>query len=201
VLYSFCNVFGCYDGGNPAAGLTWDHAGNLFGTASRRTRYGSGGIFELTPNGDGTWTYLLRYIFGGGDPGGGPEAALTLRDGVLYTTTTSGGLYRAGVVFGITVNPNGGWAHPIYYFTGGKDGANPNAGLIFDKAGNLYGTATQGGAYGYGVVFKLARNPDGSWKETVLHQFTGGKDGANPNAGLIFDKAGNLYGTATQGGA
>jgi uncharacterized repeat protein (TIGR03803 family) len=82
----------------------------------------------------------------------------------------------------------------------GKDGKLPLAGLILDVAGNLYGTTYIGGAYGYGVVFRLAPNADGGWTESVLHSFTGGSDGKYPGAGLIFDAAGNLYGTTQSGG-
>jgi uncharacterized repeat protein (TIGR03803 family) len=88
----------------------------------------------------------------------------------------------------------------IHYFTGGSDGAGPNAGLIFDSSGNLYGTAA-GGAnggcsdnIGCGVVFQLSPNPNG-WSETVLYAFAGGSDGGNPETGLIFDAKGNLYST------
>ena len=89
----------------------------------------------------------------------------------------------------------------MYQFKGGKDGAYPRARLIFDSAGNLYGTTGNVTSYGYGVVFKLVPNSDGSWTKHTLHQFTGGKDGANPDGGLIFDSAGNLYGTTPLGGA
>jgi len=74
-------------------------------------------------------------------------------------------------------------------------GTGPSAGLIMDKAGNLYGTAG-GGSYGYGTVFKL----DTSGNETMLYSFMGPPDGAIPLAGLIMDKAGNLYGTTYGGG-
>jgi len=79
----------------------------------------------------------------------------------------------------------------LYSFTGGNDGANPVAGVVRDKAGNLYGTTFDGGASLLGVVFKL----DKTGKETVLHSFTGGTDGANPYGGVVRDAAGNLYGT------
>jgi uncharacterized repeat protein (TIGR03803 family) len=94
----------------------------------------------------------------------------------------------------------------LYAFTGGADGNEYpgyswfSSGLVFDTAGNLYGTTAAGGAYGYGVVFKLTPNSDGSWTESVLYSFTGGADGADPFAGLIFDSAGNLYGTTVSGG-
>jgi uncharacterized repeat protein (TIGR03803 family) len=87
----------------------------------------------------------------------------------------------------------------LYSFAGGpSDGGNPQAGLIADRAGNLYGTTAGGGASGNGVVFKLA--PDGT--ETVLHSFAGDpSDGLRPYGGLIADRAGNLYGTTVGGGA
>jgi uncharacterized repeat protein (TIGR03803 family) len=87
----------------------------------------------------------------------------------------------------------------LYSFTGGDDGDQPYAGVIFDNAGNLYGTTQFGGAHGAGVVFKLAHSTTG-WKESVLYTFTGGADGSLPIGGVIFDDAGNLYGTAADGG-
>jgi uncharacterized repeat protein (TIGR03803 family) len=89
----------------------------------------------------------------------------------------------------------------LYKFTGGADGSQPSGGLIFDQAGNLYGTTGYGGgALNSGTVFKLAPNADGSWTESVLHSFKG-SDGAVPAAGLIFDAAGSLYGTTAYGGS
>ena len=90
----------------------------------------------------------------------------------------------------------------LYSFTGAADGANPLSSLVMDSAGNLYGTAWLGGAYGAGDVFELSPSTGGGWTESVLYSFTGGADGANPfTADVIFDKAGNLYGTTTGGGA
>jgi len=88
----------------------------------------------------------------------------------------------------------------LYTFKGGKDGAHPLGSLIFDKAGDLYSTAVEGGVYGNGVVFELIPNADGGWTERVLHTFTGGEDGGLPSAGLIFDTGDNLYGTTAVGG-
>jgi uncharacterized repeat protein (TIGR03803 family) len=92
----------------------------------------------------------------------------------------------------------------LYRFKGGSDGYAPFAGLIADKVGNLYGTTADGGAGcqgGCGTVFELSPASGGRWTETVLHRFTGGSDGAVPESGLIFDTAGNLYGTTIHGGA
>jgi uncharacterized repeat protein (TIGR03803 family) len=85
----------------------------------------------------------------------------------------------------------------------GADGAGTFAGVIFDAAGNLYGTTAYGGAYGYGTVFELSPTGGGGWTEAVLYSFcsqTNCTDGAHPYAGLIFDAAGNLYGEASGGG-
>ena len=83
----------------------------------------------------------------------------------------------------------------LHSFGNGTDGVYPFAGLIFDAAGNLYGTTYEGGTYGYGTVFELTPTRGGGWTETVLHSFGNGTDGDVPYAGLIFDAAGNLYGT------
>ena len=111
--------------------------------------------------------------------------------------------------FKLTPNPDGSWTESVLHsFTGRVDGREPTAGLIFDQAGNLYGTTNGGGLMpincistnGCGVVFKLTPNSDGSWTESVLHNFTKGADGAHPSTGsLIFDATGNLYGTAEDG--
>jgi uncharacterized repeat protein (TIGR03803 family) len=88
----------------------------------------------------------------------------------------------------------------LYKFKGGNDGGHPFAGLIFDAAGNLYGTTTEGGGAEMGTVFKLTSNSNGTWTESVLYRFAGGNDGEGPEASLIFDGAGNLYGTTAVGG-
>ncbi len=88
----------------------------------------------------------------------------------------------------------------LYTFTGGADGGQPYAGLIFDPAGNLYGATQYGGAYNQGTVFELTHSPSGTWTETVLYSFTGGSDGSQPQYNLVIDGAGNLYGTAALGG-
>ncbi len=139
--------------------------------------------------------FRVLYRFTGGSDGAYPEAGL-IRDsaGNLYGTTAGGGIgYGYGTVFELAPD---GTETVLYAFTGGSDGNDPTAGLIKDKAGNLYGTTAFGGAHHDGTVFKLA--PDGT--ETVLHAFTSGADGADPFAGLIKDKAGNLFGTTDFGG-
>jgi uncharacterized repeat protein (TIGR03803 family) len=142
----------------------------------------------------------VLYRFQGGSDGGQPEASL-IRDaaGNLYGTTVSGGTGNNGVVFKLAPD---GTETTLYMFAGGTDGAEPKAGLLSDRTGTFYGTTERGGgtgcvqALGCGVVFKLA--PDGT--ETVLYRFLGGADGAFPDAALIADKSGNLYGTTNVGG-
>jgi uncharacterized repeat protein (TIGR03803 family) len=92
--------------------------------------------------------------------------------------------------------------YKVLHAFAGRDGDNPHAGLIFDVTGSLYGTTTGGGAYGCGTVFKLTPDRDGSWTESVLHSFCSLNncvDGTGPQARLIFDAEGNLYGTADGG--
>jgi uncharacterized repeat protein (TIGR03803 family) len=128
--------------------------------------------------------------------------------GNLYGTTQVGGTHcgsGCGTVFELTPTTEGKWDRRILHSFNGKDGANPSSALIFDSAGNLYGTASQGGnlsgcgGVGCGVVLKLAPAANGKWTETVIHVFNE-KNGAIPNASLVFDTAGNLYGTTTLGG-
>ena len=200
VLYSFS--YGS-DGGEPRAGLILDQAGSLYGTTFWGGAYGPGTVFKLTHNSDGSWTETVLYSFTGGADGYNPWSTLVFdKAGNLYGTTMYGGVYRDGNVFELTPNPDGSWTESVLHSFAGQDGSQPYA-LTFDEAGTLYGTAGAGGAYGYGDIYKLTPNPDGTWKQRVIHSFTGGKDGAYPfrDGGLTFDAAGNLYTTTPYGGA
>jgi uncharacterized repeat protein (TIGR03803 family) len=201
VLHSFAGP--PTDGEAPNAGLILDTAGNLYGTtvsggaaSTCVAAYLCGVVFELSPAGAET----LLHSFTGGADGGDPYGAL-VRDGAgnLYGTTELGGAYGYGVVFELIrcdSEPSGYEFKVRYSFKGGADGAYPLAGLIRDAKDNLYGTTTYGGASGQGVVFKLS--PSGA--ETILYTFTGGADGADPHSALLRDAAGNLYGTTAYGG-
>ncbi|MGB7132646.1 MAG: choice-of-anchor tandem repeat GloVer-containing protein [Candidatus Sulfotelmatobacter sp.] len=142
-------------------------------------------------------TEAVLYNFTGGSDGGSPQARLTPDvAGNFYGTTNAGGSSGSGTVFELSPNGSGGWNETVLYsFFGGSDGADPDyCYVIFDSAGNLYGTTLYGGANGDGVVFELS--PVGtSWTETVLYSFTKGTDGAYPTGGLVMDAAGNFYGT------
>ncbi len=148
------------------------------------------------------------YSFVDGNDGGFPESGLTpdAVHHVFYGTTTSGGAGHNGVVFSLAppAQTGGAWTEtPLYSFTGGNDGGIPTANVSVDpKTGAIYGTTYQGGADGYGVVFELTPPAvsGGAWTETVLHTFTGGNDGGDPDGQLIEDAQGNLYGAASEGG-
>jgi uncharacterized repeat protein (TIGR03803 family) len=196
LLYSFCSLKNCGDGENPVGALTFDQSGNLYGTAYGGGTYNYGAVFQLSPNADGTWTESVLHSFSGPD-GALPFGGLTFDGaGNLYGTTLDGGVFEWGAVFELTPNVDGTWTESVLHsFTNGDDGGTPLASLIFDQTGNIYSTTDGGGTNDNGVVFQLAPNSDGSWTETVLHEFTGGKDGRYPETGLIFDGSGNLYGT------
>ena len=147
------------------------------------------------------------HSFAGGTDGANPNGGLVLDSKKnIYGTTFGGGneggkcgALGCGTAFELKPRStkSGAWAENVLYRFSGHDGANPAAGLVFGGASELYGPALGGGNSGYGAIFELD-GPVGkahSWTETVLHRFSGGKDGANPGARLIFDVSGNLYGT------
>lgn len=207
VLYSFNpNNRGAYF---PYAGLIFDAAGNLYGTTVGGGD-GSGTVFELSPASGGAWTETVLYTFNPSNSDGSyPYGGLT-RDaaGNLYGATLQGGGsgcngFGCGTVFELTPSAGGTWTETVLHSFGtGTDGQAPSAvTLTMDSSGNLYGTTSLGGSYSYGTAFELAPAAGGAWAETVLHSFGLYKDGRNPAAGLTFDAAGNLYGTAELGGA
>jgi uncharacterized repeat protein (TIGR03803 family) len=209
------NFTGGMDGAIPDAGLTMDTAGNLYGTTCgthcAAGAKNAGTVFRMSNKGSG-WVFTPLYVFGGGNDGADPSARVIIGpDGSLYGPTWEGG-EGYGTIFNLkpaaAVSPNifGGWTETVLYrFSGGDDGANPEAEVVFDQLGNLYGTTTAGGTspcaayYSCGVVFKLTPS-SGGWAESVIHAFSGNQDGAYPVSSVIFDQAGNLYGTASYGG-
>lgn len=184
-------------------------------TSSRRLLFVAACMFACCALAAGQ-QYASLYKFQGGADGWNPIASL-IGDpaGNLYGTTMYGGSDNSfcfpngcGTVFQLQppASPGGVWTKTVLYnFTGNPDGSYPSSGhLIFDKAGNLYGTTLFGGSagFGYGTIFQLAAPAEqaGSWTETILYNFTGGDDGGVPANGLVADAAGNLYGTTNDGG-
>ena len=148
-------------------------------------------------------TTQVIYSFAGGNDGEYTDTELVMDNaGNMYGTSVQGGLYGGGTIFQVT--PAG--VHTVLYnFTGGADGGEPYKGVTLDAHGNLYGTAVTGGGGscegGCGVVFELANSGGGVWTFSVVHTFTGGRDGSGVGAPVVFDKRGNLYGMAPTGGA
>ncbi|MGA8493356.1 MAG: choice-of-anchor tandem repeat GloVer-containing protein [Terriglobales bacterium] len=188
VLHTFK---GGADGANPYARLIRDRAGNFYGTTLAGGTFHNGTVFKL----DATGKESPLYSFAGAPDGAHPYAGLVQDgEGNLYGTTLLGGAFNSGTVFQLDAT---GKERVLYSFSGQADGAYPNADLILDGAGDAYGTTNEGGDVAHhGTVFKL----DNTGTLTVLYTFAGGNDGASPDAGLILDESGNLYGTTTQGG-
>lgn len=193
VVHSFA---GASDGANPLNGLVADGSGNLYGTTSAGGTSYNGVVFKIDESGVET----VLHNFNGAPDGENPQGFLVGdKAGNLYGTTVGGGASGTGTVFRVT---GAGHETVLYSFTGSSDGSAPEAGLVRDTAGNLYGTTPAGGANGNGTVFKLSRptQPGAPWTEEVLYSFGTGADGATPVGGVIFDAAGNLYGTTSAGG-
>jgi uncharacterized repeat protein (TIGR03803 family) len=194
VLYSFT---GGTDGGQPHQGAIFDQAGNLYGTTFYGGTYGAGTVYRLSPNGDGTWKQTVLYSFTGGADGGYTDWGRLAFDaaGNLYGVTVFAGQYGQGTVFKLAPNPDGTWTESVVHqFTGGEDGTQPRTVPWFDAAGNLYGTAAYGGAYGCGTIYKLTPGPGNEWTFGVIHQFMD-DPACSSWVGLIPDTIGNLYGT------
>lgn len=193
------------DGTQPTSGLIFDGAGNLYGVTQQGGGSAEGGVaFELTPGSGGVWTETLLHTFldNGVDGFNSLGALIFDASGNLYGTTGGGGgTGNRGTVFELTPAGGGTWTETILYAfkDNGTDGIIPYGAVVFDAKGNLYGVTGDGGNLGFGTVYELTP-ASGSWTERLLYNFGNAPDGNYPNGPLIFDKAGNLYGTTQQGG-
>lgn len=201
----------------PWSGVVFGPDGALYGTTfgggSGGGSQGYGIVYKLTPQQTFCrtvlcpWIQTVLYEFTGGSDGLGPLVGDVTFDhsGNLYGTTGAGGSSNDGVVYELSP-ANGGWTEQVLHsFSGGTDGIEPYNGVVFDQAGNLYGTTAGGGGSGCGgsgcgTVFELSPNGSG-WTEQILYTFQGANDGYQPFGGLTLDAAGNLYGTTFMGGA
>ena len=195
----------CVGGNYPEFRLAWDAAGNLYGVTTEGGVDKAGVAYELERTG-GEWQEHVLHSFPAFSGDGYPPSAGVVVDGSgnVYGTTFQGGNGdNNGTVYELSRQQDGHWKETILYdfHNGDQDGGSPRGGLVFDKAGSLYGTTTAGGDASClcGVVFKMTSQSDGKWKYRVLHRFTG-SDGYSPQAGVILDDKGNLYGTTTEGG-
>jgi uncharacterized repeat protein (TIGR03803 family) len=153
----------------------------------------------LVSNAVGAATKKLLHVFLD-KPAANPVSNLIFdAQGNLYGSTGSSGhqTCKCGTVFRLSPQADGGWEYQVLYqFRGDGDGGYPAGNLVFDDAGNLYGASQ----WGYGSVFRLTQQTDGSWTESTVYTFTGTPDGSIPTGGLIIDGVGNLYGTTGAGG-
>ncbi len=193
VLYSFTTTGSA--GSLPNLSVVFDSAGNLYGTTSEA-------VFKLIPNADGSWASRTLHIFRGIPDGSFPSGGLILdAAGNIYGLTNGGGRGGVGTAYELVRSANGQYTEKIlHHFGQHADGKYPFGALTADAAGNLYGTTQSGGINNTGTVFELIPTAEGPWTEKVLYNFALSGDGANPMVGVIFDSAGNLYGTTGTGG-
>jgi uncharacterized repeat protein (TIGR03803 family) len=209
--YTLLHSFSGPDGGRPYGPPVFDTAGNLYGTTSVGGGISDctcGTIYELSPTSGGGWTFKSLHYFTGGNDGKFPQAALVMDGaGNFYGTAYEGGADNVGTVFKLTPNGTGHLTFGVIHsFVGGQKGAYPFAPLLLDMHGNLYGTTQYGGSLlrsctapvgGCGIVFELELLPSGGYAEKILRILQPSEDGAFPQAGVVADSAGNLYGSSS----
>ena len=193
------------DAGRPDGPLL-EVGGAFYGTSASGGAHGLGAIYELRPpaHARARWTSRVIYSFDGND-GTSPQGHLLFRHGALYGTTGDAFDPVFGTVFRLTPG-TGGWTHEtLYTFKNSPlDGGAPQDGVI--AVGNaLFGTnagCAHCGPAQFGTVYRLEppTNGNGTWRKTTLHDFSGGADGGNPVAGVVY-RNGQLFGTAATGGA
>lgn len=203
-LGSFNGYFGpgsASNGQTPYAGLVADAAGNLFGTTIFGGANGGGAVYELTKTTNG-YNAPVAIADLSQATGINPESQLAIDSkGNIYGTTSYGGTFNDGTVFEL-VKGAGGYGAPVVLANfNGTNGANPGAGVVFDAAGNLFGTTVNGGPQGGGTVFEMVRNGNGFGAPINLTSTASAATGFNPGGSLYIDSAGNLFGTAANGGA
>jgi uncharacterized repeat protein (TIGR03803 family) len=193
------------DGSGPLGPQLRGQSGMTFGTTSSGGASNCGSVYLLTPTGNGgadQETILFNFTCGA-DGGRPQEGLVTDGKGNLFGTTEANGALNNGIVFELTPPTVGSseWKETTIFDFNVTDGAQPVGNLLFFK-GSLYGVTFQGGQFGQGVVFQLTppAQTGESWTETVLHSFSGGTDGGEPQSGLLVDGKGGFFGTASQGG-
>ncbi len=209
VIYSFniSNNGGVF----PSPGLIADSQGNFYGTTGADsdgcTGSGCGTVFELSPKAGGGWAFKVLHAFSrNGTDGWNPVVGVAIdANGNLYGTTYAGGASGEGVAFKVSRKPGTTtWTEEVIHSFGAYqgDGLQPQSSLLIGTNGHLYGTTYFGGAHTFGTVFELVPKAGGTWQEGIVHSFSNnGVDGTNPQAALIADSAGNLYGATQENGA
>jgi uncharacterized repeat protein (TIGR03803 family) len=214
-LYSFTGVAG--DGIYPSGNLVLDKSGNLYGATQFGGATGSAGYcsngysgcgvaYELSPSSNGQWKEAILYTFENTTAAQPMAGLISDAAGNLYGTTMQGGTNYVcddgpyggcGAVFELSPGAGGSWTETMLHEFAYTDGGNPIAGLTMDAAGNLYGTAINGGSDAGGTAFELSPSSNGAWTFNVIHSFGQvNHDAYYPNSGFVLDSLGNLYGTA-----
>jgi uncharacterized repeat protein (TIGR03803 family) len=198
---SVIHAFTGADGSGPGARVTVDAHGNLFGMTPTGGDFGLGTIYNLHPKSNGTWAFRVIHSFtGGSDGSSGSAGRMLVRGSHLFGATTTGGDNGHGTIFELAQASSGWTLRTLYAFLGQPDGSFPYGALLFDPAGNLYGTTYYGGTSDLGTAYQLTRASGGSWTEKVIYGFKSGQDGNSSISNLVSDSAGNLYGTTSEGG-
>jgi hypothetical protein len=202
------------DGEKPSSGVVLDSAGNLYGmtvaggpnNCNLQTYPGCGVVYKLAPDGKGNWTETVLFNFARGNGlAVSPSAGLLVdEDGDQLVGTTLQGGNGFGTLFTLRTLDQTTWKQDVVHrFYASLDGIFPVGQLTKDSHGDLFGVTVLGGGpprQQAGMVFELQPNPAGPWKETILYDFSGGTDGSRPQAGVVFDSVGHLYGTTQWGG-
>jgi len=201
ILYRFQ---GGNDGQGVYGGITFDQAGNIYGTTTNGggngcTGPGCGTVFKLT-NSQGQWTESIIHRFDQAGDGIEPLATVTIdQAGNLYGTTAGGGSAGYGTVYELSPNGSGWTERVLYSFQNGADGRKPTGAVVFDAAGNLYSNTYNGGSGGGGTIFELT--PSGNnWTFNLLYSFVTAFNNGGPWATLVMDSAGSFYGTTYASG-
>lgn len=195
--YTIYNFTGGDDGTNPPATVTRSPDGNLYGTTSMGGANGVGVVYELSHS-TSAWKQTVLYTFQGKSDGQNPVGGVILGPaGNLYGTTFDGGDNGGGTIYELSPSSTGWRFTTIYSFIGGYGGPYNKLTLV---NGTLYGSTEAEGKYGFGSVFKLARE-NGKWVFTDLHDFTGGNGGAASYGSVAVDSQGNVFGTTNEGGS
>ena len=203
VFYSFGSS--ATDGVVPNAELLPANPG-FYGVTREGGAHGFGTVFLVTPQAGATnWSETILYSFAGSGDAAFPSGGLVAdQAGNLYGVTLLGGANNLGAVYQLSppTTEGGLWTETVIFSFSGPDGTLPSGQLQFDQTGALYGTTDGGGSLQEGTVFQLAPSsrPGGSWTQSVLYNFSGGRDGGNPVAGVIINNMGRIFGTASTGG-
>jgi uncharacterized repeat protein (TIGR03803 family) len=196
--FSSIHDFAFGNGAIPGSGVVLDGSGNLYGVVQCGSDCDFGGLYKVTLASD---LYTELHVFMGGGDGTGASTVNVGSDGRLYGNGM-GGSYGAGLVFTFPTRLHAinEFVSVLYDFRGGADGNEPSGPLVFDARDNIYGTTSAGGN-NFGTVYKLTPNGSIGWTHAVLYSFQHEPDGNYPLQGVIFDAAGNLYGTTNAGGS